>query len=616
MDRTSGFDGKAFCETLTSKPGVYRMLDQASTVIYVGKARNLKKRVSSYFLASKQHTPKIRSMVAQITAIEITVTHNEKEALLLENNLIKEFKPRYNIVLRDDKSYPYIYISSDKEFPRLSFHRGARKGKGKYFGPYPSAGSVRKTLSLLQKLFQIRQCEDSYFSNRTRPCLQYQIKRCTAPCVGFSDSQSCHEDVHHAEMFLQGRSKEVIDVLVERMEKASEKLEFETAARYRDQINTLQAIQQKQYVSTGGATQKNVDIIACEIKDNVGCITLFYIRGGHNLGNKVFFPAHTKESDEQEILTAFIGQYYLTDRSSHQDREVPSRIILSHKLDELDLISQVLESHCGHKVHLQSEIRGDRARWLQMAKDNASLSLAQKLSSTSSQRKRNQALRLALEMEEAIERIECFDISHTRGESTVGSCVVFGPEGALKAEYRRFNIKNITPGDDYAAMHQALLRRYSRVQKEDGIFPQLLLIDGGKGQVAQALEVLDQLQITEITVVGVAKGPARKAGQETLVLSDGHATMSLSEDAPALHLIQQVRDEAHRFAITGHRQQRDKKRGSSTLESIEGVGSKRRQNLIKYFGGLQGVARADVDNLAQVPGISKQLAEKIYQEFH
>ncbi len=604
------FDGKAYSKNLTSKPGVYRMLDNKEKVIYVGKAKNLKNRVSSYFQASKQHSPKIRSMVAQVVAIDVTVTHTEKEALILESNLIKELRPRYNVVLRDDKSYPYIYLSSDQVFPRLQFHRGARTGKGKYFGPYPSAGSVRKTLNLLQKLFQIRQCDDSYFKNRSRPCLQYQIKRCTAPCVGFIESEDYQHDVLNAELFLQGRNQEVIKVLADRMEQASADLDFETAARYRDQINALQVVQQKQYISSG---RKNVDIIACQMKEGVGCVALFYIRGGHNLGNKVFFPAHTKSSTEEEILTAFISQYYLADRT---DREIPSTILLSHKLEDSGLIAQVLEGQCGHKVEIKNELRGDRVRWVDMAKENAALGLAQKLSLTSSQRKRNQALTEALGMEETIERIECFDISHSNGESTVASCVVFGHEGALKAEYRRFNIKGITGGDDYAAMHQALERRYSRIQKEDGKMPDLLLIDGGKGQVAQAVEVLDNLQISEITIVGVAKGPSRKAGEETLVLSDGHATMSLAADAPALHLIQQIRDEAHRFAITGHRKQRDKKRRSSPLENIEGVGNKRRQGLIRHFGGIQGVAKAGVDDLVQVPGISKQLAEKIYQVFH
>ncbi|MFK8069074.1 MAG: excinuclease ABC subunit UvrC [Gammaproteobacteria bacterium] len=604
------FDGREYCKNLTGKPGVYRMLDATQTVIYVGKAKNLKNRVTSYFQSSKQHAPKTRSMVANIAGVEITVTHTEKEALILENNLIKELKPRYNVLLRDDKAYPYIYLSSDQKFPRLSFHRGARKGKGKYFGPYPGAGSVRKTLTLLQKLFQIRQCEDSAFNNRSRPCLQYQIDRCTAPCVNFIESEDYKQDVHHAELFLQGRNQEVSDLLADRMEQASSKLEFETAARYRDQINALNVVQQKQYISSGS---NNVDIIACEIQKGMSCVTLFLVRGGHNLGNKVFFPAHSKESEEGEILTAFISQYYLTDRT---DREIPPTILLSHKVEDSELIAEVMEGQCSHKVKIKNELRGDRARWVKMAKENASLALAQKFSTTSSQRKRNDALTEALGMDEVIERIECFDISHTMGESTVASCVVFGKEGALKAQYRRFNIKNIIPGDDYAAMHQALERRYSRIKKEDGKMPELLLIDGGKGQVTQAVDVLENLQITEITIVGVAKGPARKPGEETLVLSDGSDNMSLAADAPALHLIQQIRDEAHRFAITGHRKQRDKKRGVSPLEKIEGVGNKRRQSLIRHFGGLQGITNAGVDDLQQVPGISKQLAEKIYQVFH
>lgn len=606
----SEFDAKIFCQSLPTQPGVYRMFDAAGTIIYVGKARNLKNRVTSYFHASRQHTRKIHSMIAQIASIEITITHTEKEALLLENNLIKEHRPRYNIVLRDDKSYPWIYISTDQEFPRLSFHRGVRNGKGRYFGPYPSASSVRQTLNLLQKLFQIRSCEDSYFSNRTRPCLQHQINRCRAPCVGFVDSEACHEDVQYASLFLQGQNQQVIEALVERMEAASEKLEFESAARYRDQINSLQMIQQKQYMSAGNV---NVDVIACEISKGIGCVTLFYIRGGQNLGNKTFFPAHTQDADEEELLMSFLTQYYLADRT---DREIPPRILISHPLEEQALIAQVLESECQHKVALQSEMRTERQRWMDLAKQNVSLSLAQRLSSTQNQLKRNDALKEALGMTQPINRIECFDISHTSGELTVASCVVFGPEGAMKSDYRRFNINGITPGDDYAAMHQALLRRFSRLQKEDAVMPDLLLIDGGKGQVSQAHSVLNELDITSVNVVGVAKGPSRKAGLETLVLSDGHDTMNMPADNPALHLIQNVRDEAHRFAITGHRRKREKKRGTSTLEQIEGVGNKRRQTLIKHFGGLQGVSKAGVEDLASVPGISQQLARKIYQALH
>lgn len=606
----SEFDAKAFCQNLPGQPGVYRMLDAKGEIIYVGKARNLKNRVTSYFHSSRQHTRKIHSMLAQIANIQITITHTEKEALLLENNLIKEHRPRYNIVLRDDKSYPWIYISTDQAFPRIQFHRGARSGRGQYFGPYPSASSVRQTLNLLEKLFQIRNCEESYFNNRTRPCLQYQINRCRAPCVGYADSETCHEDVAHATLFLRGQNQQVIEALVKKMEDASVALEFEQAARYRDQINALQLIQQKQYVSSGN---ENVDVVACEINKGIGCVTVFYIRGGQNLGNKSFFPAHTQDADEQELLSAFITQYYLADR---QDRDIPRRILLSHKLDESDLLEEALIAQCDHKVVLQSEMRSDRLRWLELARQNVSLALAQRLSSTQNQQKRNDALRECLGLAQPINRIECFDISHTRGESTVASCVVFGPEGALKTDYRRFNITDITPGDDYAAMYQALHRRFSRLQKESAVMPELLLIDGGKGQVSQAHTVLDELDITSVTVVGVAKGPSRKAGLETLVLSDGHDTMNLSADNPALHLIQQVRDEAHRFAITGHRRQREKKRGISTLEQIEGVGSKRRQTLIKHFGGLQGVNKAGVEDLAKVPGISQQLARKIYQALH
>ena len=599
------FDGKAFSETLTQKCGVYRMLDKDGKVLYVGKARHLKKRVASYFGALNRLSPKIRSMVAQIRAIEVTVTHTENEALILENNLIKELKPRYNIILRDDKSYPYIYLSNE-EFPRLSFHRGARTGKGQYFGPYPSASAVRASLNLLQKLFLIRSCEDSFFRNRTRPCLQYQIKRCTAPCVGLIDPRTYRQEVEHAALFLEGKNEEVIEHLVGRMEAASQALEFERAARYRDQIDQLKQIQQRQYISLG---RRDLDVIACVVREDVACVQVFFIRGGHNLGNKTFFLRPAQDKGPSAVLASFLSQYYLADRT------LPAEILISAAITDLRLLMEVFGERAGRRVVISSKVQGDRAKFLRMAVENAEIALTQHLSSREGQQERLEALQGFLELSDPIDQIECFDISHTRGEATVASCVVFGPEGASKSDYRRFNIEGIAPGDDYAAMRQAILRRYTRIKREQGKLPQVLLIDGGKGQVKQAYEIMGSLQLT-VCVVGVAKGPARKPGLETLILSGKKHMVRLPHDSPALHLIQQIRDEAHRFAITGHRQRRAKTRTTSPLEHIEGIGAKRRRLLIQHFGGLQGVVKAGVEDLHRVPGISKELAHKIYHWFH
>jgi len=604
------FDGQEFAKTLTAKPGVYRMIGPDNAVIYVGKARNLRKRVASYFQSRRQLSPKTRCVVSQLKAIEVTVTPTENEALILENNLIKELKPRYNVVLRDDKSYPYVYLSSEKEFPRLSFHRGARTGQGRYFGPYPNAGAVRASLNLLQKLFLIRDCEDSYFQSRSRPCLQYQIKRCTAPCVGFVETTAYREDVQHAVMFLEGRSQEVIDLLIERMEQAALRLNFEQAARCRDQISALQRVNQKQYFSSTGG---DIDIIACVEEDGLGCVQVFFVRGGRNLGNKSFFPAHTREANAAEILSAFLPQYYLAQRS---DRIIPPQILISEKTGDLRLLARVLSERAGRAVQIQPASRGKHLRWIEMAQENARVALSQRLAGRVGQHRRMNALRLALNLDHPIERMECFDISHTRGEATVGACVVFDLEGPVKSDYRRFNIAGIEPGDDYAAMHQVLQRRYVRLKREGDKRPDLLLIDGGRGQVRQARDVLDALQIESVCVLGVAKGPSRKAGLETLVLSDGRAGPRLLRDSTALHLIQQIRDEAHRFALSGHRQRRSSKRNTSVLEGIEGIGSKRRRSLIQHFGGLQGVERAGVEDLSRASGISRQLAVKIYERLH
>ncbi|MCP4128185.1 MAG: excinuclease ABC subunit UvrC [Gammaproteobacteria bacterium] len=597
------FDHKAFLNTLTNLPGVYRMLDAKDEVLYVGKAKDLKRRVSSYFTRSLNR--RIQLMVSRIDRIETTVTHTEAEALILENSLIKSLKPRYNILLRDDKSYPYIYISADP-FPRLAFHRGARKGKGRYFGPYPNAGSMRETMQLLQKLFPVRQCDESFYRNRSRPCLQYQIKRCSAPCVGLVSEEEYAGDVRDAVLFLQGKASEVIEALVERMEQASDRLEFEQAARFRDQVIRLRKIQKKQYVS---GERGDLDIAACAVDAGVASVQLFFIRGGRNLGNKVFFLRCRDDQGEKELLAAFLTQYYI-------GKQMPSEIIVSSQPDGLELLQEVLSQESGHKVRIFSNVRSERARWLKMARHNAQLSLSARLASKAGFEARLEALQTALKLDELPQRMECFDISHTSGEKTVASCVVFDQQGAAKQDYRRFNIKGITPGDDYAAMEQALMRRYQRIQSGEGKLPDLLLIDGGKGQLTAAERVLKELAVTGVTMVGVAKGRSRKAGLEQLFLSHHQAAIILPDDSPAMHLVQQIRDEAHRFAITGHRQRREKRGKSSILEEIDGIGPKRRQRLLKQFGGLQELASAGVEDLELVEGVSRKLAEKIYQRFH
>ncbi|WP_281254048.1 excinuclease ABC subunit UvrC [Solemya velesiana gill symbiont] len=597
------FDHKAFLKTLTTRPGVYRMLDNSGEVLYVGKARDLRKRVGSYFTRSLNR--RIQSMVSKIDAIEVTVTHTEAEALILENNLIKRHKPRYNVLLRDDKSYPYIFLS-DEAFSRLAFHRGSKKAKGRYFGPYPNAGSVRETLQILQKLFPVRQCEDSFYRNRSRPCLQYQIKRCTAPCVDLVTPEAYAKDVDDAMLFLEGKAGQVIDSLVSRMEQASEKLEFEQAARYRDQIAALRRIQERQYVS---GEHDDLDIIACNSAGGMNCIQLFYVRSGRNLGNKVFFPRTPEESSEATIVSAFLAQHYI-------GKLVPQEIIVSTRPEDDEVLENVLSEQAGRQLRIRSNVRGDRARWLKMAMQNAKLALDSRLASKSGMEQRLDNLQTALGLEELPGRMECFDISHTGGELTVASCVVFDRNGPLKSDYRRFNIEGITPGDDYAAMDQALNRRYTRIMNGEGKLPDILFIDGGKGQLSAAAQVLDELAVTGVFLVGVAKGVSRKPGMEQLFLFGSDAPIILPADSPALHLIQQIRDEAHRFAITGHRQRRERRRNTSLLDEIPGIGPIRRQRLLKQFGGLQGISRAGVEEMAKVEGISLQLATQIYEAFH
>ena len=603
------FDVGALIKSLPNKPGVYRMLDAKGHVIYVGKASSLKKRVASYFQKSAQ-TPKTHAMVAQVCHVETTITRTEGEALLLENNLIKEYKPRYNILLRDDKSYPYIYLSTDQRFPRLSFHRGARSGKGRYFGPYPGAGAVRESLNLIQKLFQVRQCEDSFFRNRSRPCLQYQIKRCTAPCVGMVSETEYAEDIQHAVMFLEGKSSHMIDEFVKKMEQAAQALEFEKAARYRDQIATLRRVQEKQYISR---EKGDIDIVCCVMEANLACVVVLYIRGGSHLGHKSFYPKQTQAADASEVLAAFLSQYYLAQRRRD---DIPPLILVNQKVAEKDLLQQVFSEQGSHKVEILHNVRGERARWIEMAETNASTALSTHVASKANLLQRFEQLQDALNLETMPQRMECFDISHTSGEATVASCVVMDSNGPVKSDYRRFNIKGITGGDDYAAMQQVLTRRYTKLKEGEGKLPDILLIDGGKGQLGEAEKVLEECGVNDVMLIGIAKGPERKPGLETLFLSGQSAPIILPETSPALHLLQQIRDEAHRFAITGHRQQRAKARKQSTLEGIEGMGPKRRQQLLKQFGGLQGVTRAGVEEIASVPGISKQLAQRIYDVLH
>ncbi|GAP64724.1 excinuclease ABC subunit C [Mizugakiibacter sediminis] len=597
------FDGKAFVRTLSTSPGVYRMFDAAGELLYVGKANNLQKRVGSYF--SKALESRIAVMVSQIARIEVTLTRTEGEALLLESQLIKSLRPRYNILLRDDKSYPYIHLS-DGDYPRMGFHRGARTGKGRYFGPFPSAYAVRESLDLMQKLFKVRQCEDSYFRNRSRPCLQYQIGRCSAPCVGYIPVEDYQRDVRHATMFLEGRSSAVIDELAAAMEQASAALDFERAARLRDQVAGLRKIQAHHYVQ--GATA-DMDVLACRIEAGVACVSVLYFRNGISLGSRDYFPRLPLDATPGDVLGQFVAQYYL-------DKPVPQELILSDAPDDADVLAEALSAHAGHAVAVKTSVRGARARFLELALRNVQAALLGRLSSRQTLHARFEALRELLDLDETPCRLECFDISHTLGEATVASCVVYGPEGPDKSRYRRFNIAGVAPGDDYAAMRQALTRRFRRLAEGEGEAPDVLLIDGGQGQVAQALDVLRELGLGDIAVVGVAKGPARKAGDETLVLGAGGRSLQPGPESAALHLIQAVRDEAHRFAITGHRKRREAARERSALEDIPGVGAQRRGALLRAFGGLAGVAAAGVDELMRVKGVSRSLAERIYAAFH
>ncbi len=598
------FDVKAFLKTLTTRPGIYKMLDQQGEIIYIGKAKNLKNRVSSYF-RSQSASPKQQAMVARVANIEVMVTHTEGEALLLESQQIKRFKPRYNICLRDDKSYPYVFLS-DHDFPQLTFHRGAKKRKGLYFGPYPSAGAVRETLKLLQKIFPVRQCEDSFFKHRTRPCLQYQIQRCTAPCTQLISKEDYHRDVENTRLFLEGKGSQVIDDLVARMEKASQQLAFEQAAVYRDQIARLRSVLEKHFVL---GEKGDVDVVAVASQGGSACVQVFFIRKGQNLGSKTFFPRMSDTHSSGDILQAFIAQYYL-------ERQPPNELIVSHALPEAELLAEMLCRQAQQAVTISANVRGQRAKWLEMAANNAENSLASRLADKQGIYQRFLSLQEELGLDEIPKRLECFDISHTQGDQTVASCVVYTLEGPQTAAYRRFNIEDVTPGDDYAAIYQAVFRRFRRMKKGEHPEPDILLIDGGKGQVAEAEKALAELAVNNVMIVGVSKGPDRKAGMEKIILPDCSQPLDIKSGSAALLLIQHIRDEAHRFAITGHRARRAKNKQRSVLEDIPGLGPKRRQILLKQFGGLQGVAKAGVEALSSIDGISRQLAQKIYDSFH
>lgn len=605
-----GFDTKTFLKQLTERPGVYRMFDANGSVLYVGKARSLKQRVSSYFRKSGL-APKTEALVAKINHIEVTITGSETEALLLEQSLIKSLRPPYNILLRDDKSYPYIHLSSQHEYPALGFRRGrSTRGQGTWFGPFPSSGAVKESLNILQKVFKIRSCDESYFRNRTRPCLQYQINRCTAPCVGFISPEDYQRDVRHAAMFLEGKNPAIINDLMSEMEAAAENLEFEKAAACRDQINHLRHVQEQQSVHGDGG---DADVIALAQEAGVVCIVVIIVRGGRVLGTKDYFPRFSIEQTEGELLSSFLGQFYF---GSDTRREIPRDVLVPAAVDGQELIAQALTEAAGRETRVRQNVRGERRRWLELAMTNVRQTLLTHLASKETVYRRLLALRDLLQLAQTPSRMECFDISHSHGENTVASCVVFDENGPLKSDYRLYNIEGETAGDDYGAMRQVLTRRYRRMVAGEGKRPDLVFIDGGKGQLNIAREVFEQLGITDIPLIGVAKGVTRRAGMEQLIDALTDRVFRVPADSPALHLIQHIRDESHRFAITGHRARRDKKRRQSTLEGIDGVGAKRRRELIRYFGGIQEIRKAGIDEITKVKGISKSLAEAIYAALH
>ncbi|BCM24669.1 excinuclease ABC subunit UvrC [Methyloradius palustris] len=598
------FDPKPILKTLPNLPGVYRMINATDEVIYVGKAKDLKKRVSSYFNKNLP-SPRTRMMVSHIVKIETTVTRSESEALLLENNLIKSFMPRYNVLFRDDKSYPYIVLSGD-DFPRIAFHRGTQRKGSTYFGPFPNTNSVRESIQLLQKVFRLRTCENTVFANRSRPCLLYQIERCTGPCVGHISEENYRHDVNQATLFLQGKEQQVMEELEEQMMTSAQDQNYELAAVYRDRMQSLRQVQAKQFVSDFSLS--DADVIACAEAQGQHCVNLVMIRGGRQLGDKSFFPKNADGCEVEALLEAFLEQYYVA-------QNLPPVIIVGVPI-ETTALEEVFTELAGRKVRINTNPISDKRVWLKMAQTNAELALQQRASQQANQQARLLALREALDLSDSTERIECFDISHTMGEATVASCVVFDKGAMQNSEYRRYNITGITPGDDYAAMRDALTRRYKKIAAGEGKVPDLIFIDGGKGQLGVAVEVMREVGLPDILLVGIAKGEERRPGLEQMFFADRETPVGLKKDNPGLHLLQQIRDEAHRFAITGHRARRGKARMHSSLQDIAGIGVKRRQKILTHFGGLDGVKNASVDELAQVEGVSQMLAEKIYQELH
>lgn len=601
--QSSGFDGKAFAAALSTAPGVYRMYAEDDTLLYVGKAGALRKRVGSYFNGSPKNR-RIMMMLSQVARMDVTVTRNEAEALLLENQLIKSLAPRYNVSLRDDKTYPQVLLTRE-QWPRIALHRGPRAVPGRYFGPYPSVGAVRETLNLMHKLFRLRNCEDSVFRNRSRPCLQYQIGRCSAPCVDLVAAEEYARSVHRAELFLEGKSDLLAQELAQSMQEASDALEFERAARLRDLITSLRSMQNRQYVDGRAA---DLDVLACAMQGASACVMLLSFRDGRNLGTRAFFPRTNGEESADEVLAAFVSQYY-------GEHAPPAEILLDREIPDADVIETALGTAAERKVVLKWNVRGERAGYVELASRNAQITLASELDSRGAQQARSEAVRDLLGLAEPVKRVECFDISHTMGEATVASCVVFDAAGPVRAHYRRFNISGIEPGDDYAAMRQAIDRRFRRAVAEGGPLPDVLLIDGGAGQLAQAAAALVELGVEGVMLVGVAKGVERRAGHEALVLPDGRE-LRPGAASPALQFIQQVRDEAHRFAITGHRGRRQKARMTSKLEDIPGIGPRRRASLLKHFGGLAGLKAAGEAEIARVEGVSAALAARIYANLH
>jgi excinuclease ABC subunit C len=603
------FDSKSLLKSMTKRPGIYQMLDAEGSVLYVGKAKNLKNRVSSYFRKSGL-SPKTEALVKRIAEVQVTVTETETEALILESNLIKQNLPPFNILLRDDKSYPYIFLSDRDEWPRLAFHRGPKKVAGSYFGPFPSLQAVRDSMAFLQKTFRVRQCEDVFFKNRSRPCLQYQIKRCTAPCVNLVSDKDYAADVEMTRLYLDGKADNLIKHLEVEMEAASDALDFERAADHRDQISALRQIQAQQVIEKGRGT---IDVVAAAVIDGVVCVHILFVRQGRILGSRSYYPKSRLANSPDELLGDFLPLLYLQGGTRP---DLPKEVVVSHQVADVDLISRAIKQKVGRAIEIRHSVRGFRAKWLELALRTAEQNATARLASKKTQMQRFESLRVTLALDDMPQRLECFDISHSSGEATVASCVVFDTNGPLKSDYRKFNIEDITEGDDYAAMAQAVRRRFTRLMAGEAKLPDILVIDGGKGQLGIVKDILNELGVVGVMLLGIAKGTTRKPGFETLILADQDYRIIAKPQASALHLLQQIRDEAHRFAITGHKQRRDKKRRTSALQGIPGVGPKRRRDLLKHFGGIAEVKKASVADLLKVPNINKKIAEAIYSALY